>query len=144
MITVLEKLCQDFSDKGFILSDVPLRASIAVSFPEGYTALDTARVENTVEKTVILSHELGHHETGSFYNICSHADERIKHEYRADTWAVQYLLAPDALQDAISHGHTDTLDLAEFFNVTISFLLRAFDIYARKGFNFTYPNLENI
>lgn len=121
--------------------NAPLNNMIACSAADGWTAIDAAQVETRAQEADVLAHELGHHKTGSFYNAHSKADLRCRHEYQADKWAVQTLLAPDALQAAISNGYASMWDIAEFFSVTTAFVSRAFDIYNRMGITFTAPDI---
>jgi len=127
--------------KDIRILDAPLRGMDAASICDGWIFIDTAQIETRAEETEALVHELGHHKTGSFYNNYCDFDVRAKHEYTADKWAVQHLLAPDRLQAAISNAYTSLHDLAEYFDVTPAFVSRAFDIYNRMGIQFNFPDL---
>ena len=81
------------------------------------------------EKTTAIFHELGHCETGSFYNEYSSFDVRKKHEDRADKWAIKKLIQKDELDKAIQDGHREIWDLAEFFGVTEDFIRKALCLY---------------
>jgi len=67
---------------------VPLTASKSLSmpFPDGSygIAVDPWKMDTLEIETVLLSHELGHCMTGSFYNKYATCDVRRKHENRAD------------------------------------------------------------
>ena len=78
--------------QGIEVDDVPMRSLTSVSFPQGWIALDTAKMQTTAEHKSILAHELGHVETGSFYNIYSPFDLRAKQERRADKAAIKMLV----------------------------------------------------
>jgi len=140
-LSLVESLYQGLHDANICVDDVPLRDVVAMSMPDGWTAIDTARIETRAEEAVALAHEFGHHKTDSFYNNYSGFDVRAKHEYAADKWAVQHLLAPDRLQTAISNAYISLHDLAEYFDVTPAFVSRAFDIYNRMGIRFDFPDL---
>ena len=71
-----------------------------------------------------LAHELGHCETGSFYNRYAKLDLRQKHENRADKWAIQHLIPVEELDEAVADGYTDLPSLAEHFCVTVPLFLR--------------------
>ena len=57
-----------------------------------YIAMDPWWLRTLAEEKTKLAHELGHCETGSFYNRYAKLDLRQKHENRADKWAIQHLI----------------------------------------------------
>lgn len=66
---------------------VPMRRAMSLSVPlkDGYAiALDPWKLGSLSQETVCLAHELGHCETGSFYNRLAKLDVRQRHENRAD------------------------------------------------------------
>ena len=96
-------------------------------------AIDPFRLVSEQDEKLKLAHELGHCMTGSFYNIYSPYDVRARHEYRADKWAVHYLMPLDELQQALDDGCMDVWNLAERFGVTEDFVKRAAYIYQCEG-----------
>ena len=96
-----------------------------------YVGIDK-NVEND-EELVCFAHELGHCETGAFYNRYSKFDVISKHEYKADKWAVQRLMPVDELLSAVDKGYTQAWELAEYFGVTEDFVRRAYEIYTAMG-----------
>lgn len=96
-------------------------------------AIDDTKIKNEADLKVKMAHELGHCETGAFYNRYSSFDEIGKHEYRADKWAVYELIPFDELIDVLKKGCNEIWELAEHFDVPESFIERAFDIYRAKG-----------
>ncbi len=74
------------------------------------------------DKKVHLAHELGHCITGSFYNRYASRDLRSKKELQADKWAVEALISPEELDNAVAMGCTDLWSLAEHFGVTEDFM----------------------
>lgn len=121
-MTLLE-LYQDCEKSNVDVSYFPMRKTKALAFPEGWIAIDVDKIENTSEEKEVVAHELGHIETGSFYNIYSPLDIRAKHEYRAEKQAIKKLVPLDELKEAISW------DLAEYFGVTDRFMNKAIDYY---------------
>ncbi len=79
---------------------------------------------------VCLGHELGHCITGAFYRKSTSAAVRGKSEYKADKWAIYHLIPPVALEQALKEGLTHPYELAEHFEVTEDFMLKALDFYA--------------
>ena len=85
-------------------------------------AINPWKLDTLEQETVAVAHELGHCETGSFYNQYAALDLRQKHEHRADKWAIERLIPADALDQAVADGYTEMWQLAEHFGVTIEFM----------------------
>lgn len=83
------------------------------------------------EEKTALFHELGHCETGSFYNQFSPFEVQQKHETRADKWAIKKLIPKDELDEAVAAGYTQPWELAEYFDVTEEFIKKAVCWYTR-------------
>ena len=92
---------------------------------ECYIAMDPRHLFTLAEEKVRLAHELGHCETGSFYNRYATCDIREKHEHRADKWAIQELVPADELNKAVASGCTELCNLADYFDVTEDFMRKA-------------------
>ena len=116
---------------------IPMRRAMSLSVPltDGNAiALDPWKLGSITQETVCLAHELGHCETGSFYNQFAKLDVRQRHENRADKWAIQYLIPVEELDEAVAEGCEDIPALAEHFCVTVPFMRKAVCWY-------TYGNL---
>lgn len=102
-------------------------SSLSMPMPDGSycIAIDPWRMKSIAQETVALAHELGHCETGSFYNQYALLDIRKKHEHHADKWAIQRLIPREALDGAVANGCTEVWQLAEHFNVTEEFMQKA-------------------
>lgn len=96
-------------------------------------AIDDRKIKNEADLKIKVAHELGHCETGAFYNLYSPYDEISRHEYRADKWAVYELVPYDELIDLLVKGCNEVWQLAEYFDVSEDFIDRAFYIYKAKG-----------
>lgn len=94
-----------------------------------YIGVDESIQDGGPEERVHLGHEIGHCETGSFYNIHATVDCRQRHENKADKWAIQHIIPVDTLDDAIAHGCTSIWELAERFGVTEQFMRKAVCLY---------------
>lgn len=92
-------------------------------------ALDPWRMPTLADEKVKLAHELGHCETGSFYNRWATCDVRQKHERRANRWAYEKLVPKDELWEAMRRGCREPWELAEYFDVTEEFLRGALAHY---------------
>ena len=117
----------------------PLQAdrSMAIQMADGSCAIaiDPWKMETLADEATSLGHELGHCETGSFYNPFAALDVRQKHENRADKWAIQHLVPRDELSKALAAGHRDTWDLADCFNVSEQLIKKALCFYAYGNLN---------
>lgn len=104
----------------------------ALSMPieGGYgIALDPWKLRTIADEYCKLAHEIGHCETGSFYSRYATRDVIQQHENRADKWAIKKIIPKDDLDRAVSEGHTELYDLAEYFGVTEDFMRKAFCWY---------------
>lgn len=127
-MTLLE-LYQRADQQGIDIDYFPMRQVKSVSFPDGMIAIDVDKVATRQEEKTVLAHELGHCETGSFYNIYSKLDIRGKHERRADERAFQLLVPKSDLDEAVKAGITETWELAEYFDVPSEFMQKAMTYY---------------
>ena len=118
---------------GVSIDNFPMRDSVAISFPQGWIAIDFRRLQNSMETKECIAHEMGHIETGSFYNNHSPLDIKQRHEYRADKWAVHRLIPFEDFRRAIKDGNIETWQLAEYFDVTEDFIRRTEYVYQCEG-----------
>ena len=112
---------------------VPMRRATSLSVPlgDGYAiALDPWKLGSLAQETVCLAHELGHCETGSFYNRFAALDVRQQHENRADKWAIRRLVPAEELDAAMADGCDTIPALADRFGVTEPFMRKAVCWYA--------------
>lgn len=125
----LVELYQDCERKGIEVDYFPMTCGVAVSFPEGFIAIDTDKIKNSIEEKEILAHEESHIETGSFYNFYSPIDIKGKHERRAEINTIKKLVPVDELKEAVSCGFMEIWDLAEYFDVSDEFMTNAVKYY---------------
>lgn len=119
--------------RGIDVDWVPMRRATSLSVPldDGYCiAIDPWKLDSLAQETVCLAHELGHCETGSFYNRYAKLDVRQQHENRADKWAICRLVPAEALNDAMADGCDTIPALADRFGVTEAFMAKAVCWYA--------------
>lgn len=108
-----------------------LNGSMSIMDDNGrcYIGMDDSILDGDVQERVHLGHEIGHCITGSFYNRYAAVDSRLRHENRANKWAITALIPVDALDDAVADGCTELWDLAERFRVTEDFMKKAVCFY---------------
>jgi Zn-dependent peptidase ImmA (M78 family) len=92
-------------------------------------AIDPYKIPTIAAEKSIVAHELGHCETGSFYNQYATCDIRQRHENRADRWAIHTLVPKEELNTAVQAGYTNLWELAEYFDVTEDFMKKAICLY---------------
>lgn len=111
--------------------DLPQTQSLSLMNNDGScaVAIDPFGLNSTKDEKIRLAHELGHCVTGSFYNRYSNFDIKARSEYKADKWAIKKLIPKDELQAAFEQGYTEPWDLAEYFNVTEEFIIKAVNYY---------------
>lgn len=106
--------------------NIPINESISVQDDAGnFVLMDYSLIASGAKERTHLAHELGHCETGSFYNRYSGLDIRQKHENRADKWAIAQLVPKDELEQAVAKGYTELWELAEYFDVSEDFMKKA-------------------
>ena len=119
--------------RGIDVNWFPLKAtpSLSVQLPDGSCAIamDPWWMGTLARETVSLAHELGHCETGSFYNPNTGFDLRQRHENRANKWAIRKLIQPADLEQAVANGYHEIWQLAEYFGVTEDFMRSAICLY---------------
>lgn len=127
----LDELYIRAQQQGIEIDEFEMREIVSASFPENWIAIDTKKIETRAEEKVILAHEIGHCETGSFYNIHSPHDLREKHEYTANKRSYQILIPHADLKAAVKKGLTEIWELAEYFDVPCEFMQRAAEYWQR-------------
>lgn len=121
----LNELYNYTEDRKITVDDFPMRELVSASFPENWIAIDTRKTKTKAEEKVTLAHEVGHCETGSFYNIHSPFDLREKHEHKANVWSYRKLVPHDDLLAAVKKGITEIWELAEYFDVPCDYMQKA-------------------
>lgn len=111
--------------------DLGAAESLSISLDDGSyaIAMDPWRMPTLADEKCKLAHELGHCETGAFYNRCAAHDLRQKHELHANRWAYEKLVPEDELIEAYRQGYHEPWELAEYFDVTEPFLRGALKYY---------------
>lgn len=114
--------------------ELPNNKSVSAMSKSGkcYIGLDPLEMKTKAEENVHLAHELGHCETGSFYNRYSPCDIRGKHEQTANRWAVKKLVPKTELVRLLKKGFA-RWELAESFEVTEDFINLAIRMYFEYG-----------
>lgn len=86
----------------------------------------------TTEKACVLAEELGHHYTTVGNILDQSKTENRKQERRARLWAYKRAFDLVDLVSAYKHGCRNRYEIAEYLEVTESFLQEALDTYKEK------------
>ena len=111
--------------------------AMSIKFPNGRKVISLSDLsvnpDNIYTKLECFAHEMGHCATDSFYEGYSPLERRAKHEYKADKWAINYLIPFEDLCQAVSSGYRELWQLAEYFNVSTVFIEKAIQMYEQHG-----------
>lgn len=94
-------------------------------------ALNSNKIDNSVEEKEVLAEELGHYYTNSLYYLNSDKTIKNKCEYRAMKWAYSVLIPLQKLKEKIAQG-LDLYDLADYFNVDYKYMNDCINFYTEK------------
>ena len=95
-----------------------------------FIAIDPFKLHSETDEKIKIAHEIGHCETGAFYNEYAACDIREKHERRANIWAIKKLVPKDKLIKAIQSGFGENRwELSEYFGVTEDLMKFALEYY---------------
>ena len=86
----------------------------------------------TIQKACVLAEELGHHYTTVGNILDQSKAENRKQERRARLWAYKRAFDLVDLVSAYKHGCRNRYEIAEYLEVTESFLQEALDTYKEK------------
>ena len=86
----------------------------------------------TTQKACVLAEELGHHYTTVGNILDQSKTENRKQERRARLWAYRKMFDLIDLVSAYKHGCRNRYEIAEYLEVTESFLQEALDTYKEK------------
>lgn len=145
-LTELEKL-QDYAYARRISIFLSYRPSECKGFcmrigaGRGVT-INKCSITSEADELCTLAEELGHIETGTVLPAGDYVDPYYKrylkrhNENRAHWDAIQRLLPPEKLQDAVDIGHRSVSGIAGYCGVTAEFAEAAILYYERKGYEF--------
>lgn len=126
---LLDEIYERAESEGIEIDEIRTRQVSAMSFPDGWIAIDRTKFETEAAFKTALAHEIGHVETGSFYSTLTPFYTRAKCEYKANKKAIQMLIPRDRFNHAVKNGYNEVWQLAEYFDVTEQFVRRACCLY---------------
>lgn len=128
----LDQLYERAWSEGIEIDEVPMRELRAMSFPEGWIAMDSSKFASMIEFKCELAHEIGHCETGSFYNIYSPFCLKAQCEHQANKRAAAILMPYREVVEALHLGFVTAWALADYFEVTPEFAEMALGVYSDR------------
>ena len=129
-MTEYEKLLDDANKEDVIVIESYNFTSDRLKglYCDGSIALNK-ELKTEPEKKCVLAEELGHHYTTSGNIIDIKNTENRKQEHRARVWAYRKALSLSDLVSAYKRGCKNRYEIAEYLNVTESFLSDAIEHY---------------
>lgn len=89
-------------------------------------------LNTNIEKACVLAEELGHHYTTTGNILDQNIITNRKQEHRARVWAYRRAFGLTELISAYKYGCRNRYEIADYLNVTESFLVDAIDHYKAK------------
>lgn len=130
-----ETLLTEACEQGLIVKEKPLKYNNGRI--KGNRVAIRKDIETTAEKSCILAEELGHYYTSTGDILDLTVAENRKQERRARIWAYNKQIGLKGLINAYEHGCRNRHEIAEYLEVTESFLQEAVDCYHEKYGIFT-------
>jgi len=124
-----EELLSYAEARGHRVYYIHLREIKAITLESDASHIALSKSLHGVEEKEIVAHELGHCEYGGTYNRYSPYDISAKAERRADKWAYLKLVPPGELRESINAGLVEPWELAERFEVSDAFMVKALEYY---------------
>lgn len=128
MMTIHE-LYERAKSEGIEIYDYEFDEIRAIALPSNKIGIDKRKFDSDAELKCDLAHEIGHVETGSFYNYYSPYDVWEKCEHKANKRAAEILMPLDEVRIALRRGYRTAWALAGLFDVTIEFAEMALGMY---------------
>ena len=128
----IEQLLEIADNRGIRIYDFKMRELRAMSLSGGYIAMDKRKFKSDTEYKCILAHEIGHCQTGSFYNIHTHVSEKELRERQANRFAAEMLVPLAELRKAMTRGISFNRILARMFDVTLEFINMVLELFEHE------------
>ena len=126
-----EDLLLEAENSDLVVVDVNFSSNdIKGLYCDGYIGLKKGM--KTTEKACILAEELGHYYTSvgdilDQSNIMNRKQEKV-----ARRWAVEHMITPDMLINALLFGCTNRYEVADYLSITEDFLTETLSVFKRK------------
>ena len=125
----IEQLYTIAADRNIEIDDFPMNKLRAVAISEGWIAIDSRKFNSETEYKCTLAHEIGHCETGSFYNLHTSVSVKELNEQQANRFAAELLVPFTELRKAFNRGILFNRILARMFDVTLEFINMVLELF---------------
>lgn len=130
----LTSLYEDMIANGVMLLNVDMSKSnskaATICINNEYAVFADYKVMKTIsDEACAIAHEYGHVKTGTTHNITSPLELVMRHEYKANKWAIHMLIPYDELLSAYKQGIVEVYELAEHF------VRKAVHLYERNDYS---------
>ncbi|HKM01193.1 MAG TPA: hypothetical protein VJ083_03965 [Sedimentibacter sp.] len=128
------KQLYDYAEENDINIDnfsLPDAKACCVALPNGdmRIGIDVSHAKSTAEEKELLGHELAHCMKNAFHYLHSPPCVRSKAEHRALCWEAENFMPKQDLVELFRAGITEMWEIAEYFEVTESFVIRVCKLY---------------
>ena len=128
----LDQLYETAANLGIEIDNVQMRELRAMSFPEGWIAIDRRKYRSEAEYKCELAHEIGHCKTGAFYNLKTTTRKKELCERHANRFAAELLVPLSELRKAMHRGVLFNRILASMFDVTLEFINMVLELFEQE------------
>lgn len=130
-------------DMGVEVLTCPFADHTALVHPDGFLALNPARLRTGAQEHAVLLHEEGHFATGTFYGLNSPYTLRRQQENIANRYVFERYFPPERVLAAMRAGCTEPWQLAEYFDLPQDFVEEMLAYYTEaRGVDFSAQGCE--
>lgn len=104
--------------------------------------IDDNQVKGTTSENTVLTQELGHYMAGAYYHMNSQYELVSKMEHKADKKAWTEFFPYKKIKELMNNGLTTATDIAEYFNVEVSYMARCLNFYYDNSHGFKDDDLN--
>lgn len=139
----IERAYGRLEEMGVEVFACPFAGQTALVHPDGFLALDPARLRTGAQEHAVLLHEEGHFATGTFYGLGSPFTLRQHQENIANRYVFEHYFPPERLLAAMRAGYTEPWQLAEHFDLPQDFVEEMLAYYTEaRGVDFSAQGRE--
>ena len=131
-INIYEELLDEAVDNNVLVKEVALKSKSDGLYKDSKIAINKSTLSNVAQKACVLAEELGHHYKTYGNIIDLNNIDNLKQENKARNYAYDKLVGLSGLVKAYLKGCRNLSEIAEYLNVTESFLRDAIKYYSNK------------
>lgn len=120
---------QELEALGVKVGAVRFNSTVALSGPEGYLAIDYSRLDDGAHELEVLLHEIGHFQTGSFYQLDTPYADRKKQEAKATRYVFEKFYPAETVARLMAQGRQQPWAIAEALGLPEDFVVEMLAFY---------------